>query len=346
MPCASICSAPEEPDPKYLPYRRKGHSPAHHSTTFTSYGDVTLMSLALLSIITALVLVLQIITLVLIARTRKSITGLKTAPQPIPPAIDRDRPRGRDNDFRRHDRRPFHDQKQRPQPQPQHQQPSPAGTSPAAPADEGIEKSLRDINLRLKNAERDQESARRRMQENMPRDQQRNRDDRNRDDRDRNRPRGGRDRNDRFGNRDHRRGNWQDRQDQRRDRQDRPMPSTPQGLTTPTAAAAEPAGESLFEVKNPMVLEPTATVQAQEAPTVASNQDQSSADYGSEEGLQHGRKIIVKRRPLSTDESSDAPSQNSGDSASPAQAAQSSPEEETPVSGSDAANAEIKFGRR
>ena len=301
------------------------------------------MSLALLSIITALVLVLQIITLVLIARTRKSISGLKTAPPPIPPAIDRDRPRGRDNDFRRHDRRPFHDQKQRPQPQPHPQQPSPAGTSPAAPADEGIEKSLRDINLRLKNAERDQESARRRMQENMPRDQQRFRDDRNRDDRDRNRPRGGRDRNDRFGNRDNRRGNWQDRQDQRR--QDRPMPSTPQGVTTPTAAAV-PVEDPVFEVKNPLVLEPTATVQAQETPLVAGDQDQSSGDYGSGEGLQHGRKIFVKRRPLSTDESSDAPSQNSGDSASPAQAAQPRPEEETPVSGSDAANAEIKFGRR
>jgi hypothetical protein len=302
------------------------------------------MSLALLSIITALVLVLQIITLVLIARTRKSTTGLKTAPQPIPPAIDRDRPRGRDNDFRRHDRRPFHDQKQRPQPQPQPQQPSPAPTAPAAPADEGIEKSLRDINLRLKNAERDQESARRKLQENLPREPQRNRDDRNRDDHDRNRQRGGRDRsdrNDRYGNRDRGRGNWQDRQDQRRDRPDRPMPFVPQSPTAPAAAAAAPLEEPVFETKNPMVLEPATTAPVQEAPLAANDQGQTPADYDSEEGLQHGRKIIVKRRPLSTEESSDAASQNSGDSAMPFQAASSSSEEETKAN-----DAEIKFGRR
>jgi hypothetical protein len=304
------------------------------------------MSLALLSIIIALVLVLQIITLVLIARTRKSITGLKTAPQPpISPAIDRDRPRGRDNDFRRHDRRPFHDQKQRPQPQqqpqPQPQHPAPAGPSPALPAEEGIEKSLRDINLRLKNAERDQESARRRLQETLPREQPRNRDDRNRDDRDRNRPRGGRDRNDRYGNRDNRNSNWQDRQDNRRDRPDRPMPFAPQSPAAPAAATAAPVDESVFETKTPMVLEPATTTPVREAPLASNDQNQPSADYDSEEGLQHGRKILVKRRPLSTDESSDAASQNSGDSTVPFQAASSNSEEET-----TATDAEIKFGRR
>jgi hypothetical protein len=301
------------------------------------------MSLALLGIITALVLVLQIIILVLIAGTRKSIAGLKTAPQPAQPAIERERPPRRDNDFRRNDRRPFNDQKQRPQQQPQSQQQPPAGAS-QAPAEEGIEKSLRDINLRLKNAERDQEFARRRMQENLSRDPQRNRDDRNRD---RNRPHGGRDRNDRHGNRDHRRGNWHDRQDQRRDhRQDRPMSPAPQGPAAPLSAEPTPASEPLFEAKAPVVLEPMISAPAQEAPVVANDQDQSSADYGSEEGLQHGRKIIVKRRPLSTEESSGESLQNNSDAASPVQAMPSGPEEETSFSGPDASAAEIKFGRR
>jgi hypothetical protein len=290
------------------------------------------MSLALLGIITALVLVLQIIILVLIAGTRKSIAGLKTAPQPAQPAIERDRPPRRDNDFRRNDRRPFNDQKQRPQQQPQSQQQAPAGAS-QAPAEEGIEKSLRDINLRLKNAERDQEFARRRMQENLSRDPQRNRDDRNRD---RNRPHGGRDRNDRHGNRDHRRGNWHDRQ----------MSPAPQGPAAPLSAEPTPASEPLFEAKAPVVLEPMISAPAQEAPVVANDQDQSSADYGSEEGLQHGRKIIVKRRPLSTEESSGESLQNNSDAASPVQAMPSGPEEETSFSGPDASAAEIKFGRR
>jgi hypothetical protein len=309
------------------------------------------MSLALLSIIIALVLVLQIITLVLIARTRKSITGLKTAPQPpISPAIDRDRPRGRDNDFRRHDRRPFHDQKQRPQPQqqpqPQPQHPAPAGPSPALPAEEGIEKSLRDINLRLKNAERDQESARRRLQETLPREQPRNRDDRNRDDRDRNRPRGGRDRNDRYGNRDNRNSNWQDRQDQRRDRNDRPMQPAPQGPIAPAAVEPAPAGDQVFEAKAPAFIQPMTSTPVHEAPAVDNVQEQSPVDYGSEEGVQHGRKILVKRRPLSTEESSGEFSQNSGDAATQAQTAPSNSADESTVSGADAANAEIKFGRR
>ncbi|MBN1308967.1 MAG: hypothetical protein JXA18_13675, partial [Chitinispirillaceae bacterium] len=65
---------------------------------------------AIALIVSALVVLLQIITLVLIAGTRKSIAGLKTAvpaaPQPVA-LPERDRMGGRNNDFRRHDRRPL-----------------------------------------------------------------------------------------------------------------------------------------------------------------------------------------------------------------------------------------------
>jgi hypothetical protein len=310
------------------------------------------MDLVLIAIIiSALVLVLQIITLVRIAGTQKTLTRLQTVPQPMP-SNDRDRMGRRDNDFRRHDRKPIQDQKQRPQPQQplqqqqqqqqqqQPQQPS-AGSSPAPAAGDGLEKSLRDINLRLKNAERDQESARRRMQENMPRDGYRNR-----DDRDRGRHRGGRDRHDRHGNRDSNRGNWQDRRD-RQDRQNRPPQSFPQNQAAPAIAPAAPSSEPLFEKKENAPLEPVMPVQEMTPVTnIQENiKEQSPSDYGSEEALQHGRKIIVKRRPLSTDESADAPLENGQTSSQPAAAEVSGPEEETTM-GSDSPGSEIKFGRR
>jgi hypothetical protein len=309
-----------------------------------------LVSLKTIAII-AIVLVLQVITLVQIAGLRKALRELKeikAAPAPVPaPSPDRFERKG--GDFRRHEKRPYQDQRPRSQPQNQ----APAATPPAAAADP-VETSLRDINLRLKNAERDQDFARKKIQENLGVDREqhprghdrsdrgndryrdsgdRNRESADRGDRDRNR--GGRD-GSRDRNRNPRRDNWQDR--------NRQMP--PQTQQTAAPVAPPVTGEPTFERKEFVAApQPSATAPVEQtapmtpvtsaafSPAPLPAVDQAPADFsGTDEGLEHGRKVFVKRRPLN------------GESEGPD--TQASTKEESPVSASEGADAEIQFGRR
>jgi hypothetical protein len=286
------------------------------------------MDLAALAIsISLLVLVLQIITLVLIGKTRKSLSGLKTAPQTAP-SNERDRYGKRDFESRHHEKRNFQDQK------PRHlfQQSHSAQSSPPV-NDDVKEQSLRDINLRLKNAERDQESARRRLQERLPGEGYQNRNDRGRNK--------GRDRNHRHGNRDHRRGNWQDR----RDRQDHNKPQASQRPVPTAITLPAPIEEPVFEQKNsiaPDTVAPQVVTQDRIA-----EPDMQPVDFSSEEGLQHGRKIIVKRRPLKEESS-----EGTLDAAVPANESSTpafppaNPEQKTDSGATEPIDNEIKFGRR
>ena len=112
-------------------------------------------------IATALVVVLQIITIALVVGNRKNV---RDQVGKASPALSNDKSEDRkERDFRIQNRRPAQDQR----PKPPTQQPVNTGSV------ETVEKSLRDINLKLKNAERDQEFARRKVQENFPKDSNR-----------------------------------------------------------------------------------------------------------------------------------------------------------------------------
>jgi len=226
------------------------------------------------------VLILQIITIAMVVGLKNKVKGL--AEEKPAPSQGGERHDRRDQDFRRN-RRP---QEQRPGNKPQ-------VTSPVA---DPVEKSLRDINLRLKNAERDQEFARKRMNESFQKDGRRD------GDRDRDRDRGGRGRDNRGrdhrrdgrDNRDRRRGNWQEN---RRDFQPRPNTGTP--IFGNPQSTETPQAETTFEVAQK-------NEQPQQTPVIPVNEeirhdtpDLSVTDLGvADENLQHGRKILVKRRAL------------------------------------------------
>lgn len=337
------------------------------------YGEVTLMELASILLITIItvVLLLQVIALVQIAGMRKALQEIKetkTAPAvaPAAPAPSPERFERKGGDFRRHEKRPYQqDQRPRPQQQQQSQAPAPAAATPVAAVDP-VETSLRDINLRLKNAERDQEFARKKIHENLgDRDQQyrshdrndRDRSDRDRGDRsdrggDRNRDggdrEGGRDRNrgSRDGNRDRNRGprrdNWQPQGNRSPSQQPALSAASPvQGdeqptfekqpfAAAPSAAATFPTAESVETMIPSISAVPEAAVFSP-APVQAPNQ--APDDYsGSDEGMEHGRKVLVKRRPL-RDEDSEGSDQNSA-------------KEEATAEPSVSSGTEIQFGRR
>ncbi len=140
--------------------------------------------------------VLQIISLAKIAGLKKILVSLsEIRTHAHIPHEHHDRKPG---EFRRSEKRNFPEQRLR-------QEKPPAEAGIVLPAADPVEKSLRDINMKLKHAERDQESARKRMHDPLSRgDHHRG----GRNDRDR---RGNRDR-DRDGQRGgNRRDNWQDR---------------------------------------------------------------------------------------------------------------------------------------
>jgi hypothetical protein len=218
------------------------------------------MELALLLtalIIAAVVLLLQIVCLVQIAGIRKFLR----TPREVRPQHPQqgDRFERKNQDFRRQERRPFPDQRP-------HQA--------APPQIDPVEKSLRDINLRLKSAEREQESARRKIHEEYSRGEpHRGRDDRNRrDNRDR----------------DHHRG--------RRDNlQDRNRSGGFQQQQSPTGQQ-QPRLEPPFVKKETAIPPGELSVPVRQTASAGAVQDTDVSDFNAD--LQHGRKIIVKRRAL------------------------------------------------
>ena len=206
-----------------------------------------------------------------------------------------------------------------------------APSTPAAAqggAVDNVEKSLRDINLKLKNAERDQEVARRKFQDNTEidganREQPRRR--HSRDSRDgRDNRGGGRDE-----NRDSRRGGG-DRDRNRsnfRTRQDRPFQEE---------SPAESPEAEMPETSYPVDAE-TGPISA--PPVAAAAAPELGASDFDSDNTEHGRKFNVRRRMLKEDVPGDtSPSGEEPSSASAS--AESSPEA---PAGDDA---EISFGRR
>jgi hypothetical protein len=276
------------------------------------------LELSLIAIILAVgVLLLQIVSLLQIAEIRKSLRMQRDerSPQHMQQGNRFDK---RNQDFRRHERRPYQDQRPQPSPAPQ-----------ASVAIDPVEKSLRDINMRLKSAERDQESARRRIQENFPRgDQHRNRDERD------HRGNRGRDH-----NRNPRRDNWQERNRSGGFQQPHQAP----------AATQEPRNAPVVEKRESAVppTEVAATVQQPYQENGPQGTTAADVDSGGE-NLQHGRKIVVNRRMLDGEPRNgasvgavDAPVSEAGPL--PAEGR----EEETRIGDTDInPGGEIRFGRR
>lgn len=246
-------------------------------------------------IATLVVVILQIITISLLRSTRKMVREF-AAQKPVH-SFQNDR---RDRDVRQNNRRPGTDNRNRPQ--------MPANTNNTTTAAvDPVEKSLRDINLKLKNAERDQEFARKKIQDNFSKDPNRRRD-------------GGR------GGRDQRRGDHRSNWNDRNSRRDNPR----------TPVESQNTNE-IEEIKKPIEQQPIQEVS--EVTTVAATTtvapDLVPSDFGTEENMQHGRKFAPKRK-FQSDENSIGASEQVQDQLP----------QEGPDNSEKAVESEIKFGRR
>lgn len=256
-------------------------------------------------ITTLLVVILQCVILANQKKNAKKIDELasykKNAEQP-----DRDRSRDRKDGNQRQQRRKKQDHRSK-------QQNTSSGKS--TNAGENVEKSLRDINLKLKNVERDQEVARRKIQENgLSKDSSR-----------------------RHGGR----GNRNDRKDHRRDRNNRSNNwRDRKGDKSGTGADKKPSAPAPGENAEPLF-------KTEISPQTAAPQslpDLNPIDFDAE-STQHGRKFTVKRRVLKDDFGDESSSENSG----PADDKNQSIGNQNPESGNETVvsdNSEISFGRR
>lgn len=241
------------------------------------------------------VVILQIITLSLLRNTRKMVREL--AEHKPANSFHNER---RDRDMRQNNRRPVMENKNRPQ------MPNNTTTNTTAAVDP-VEKSLRDINLKLKNAERDQEFARKKIQDNFSKDPNRRREN----------GKGGRDQ-----RRGDRRPNWNDK-NSRRD--NNPHPTMDSQIK-----------EENEEIKKPV--EPVQEVPANTNVTAVAP-ELIPSDFSNDESMQHGRKFAPKRR--SPDEISQDSSVSVTNEPIQEQFTQESIDStEKPV------ESEIKFGRR
>jgi hypothetical protein len=245
-----------------------------------------------------IIILLQVVSIVLIVKNKKSVVVSQAAPpvQPAQSSYDqRDfRKRREDNRFTR---KPGFEQKPRPV-APQQQPPQ---------AVDYVEKSLRDINLKLKNAERDQENARKKIRDviqspaqgqgqnqNQPRrfDNSQNRPSRPRDDDFRRRDRQGRPGN---------AGNNQFRDRDRNSDQNRPpemeRPFVEQASPT-SPPVSTPVSVPIRDAVQPQPIIP-APVQQPVQPVVE-KEVISVAPENTE--IFHGRKVLVRRRILTPEE--------------------------------------------
>jgi len=268
---------------------------------------------------TLLIAVLQIITISAIKSTAKKVDEL-AAQRSSHSHSDRERSGGRDFRQQNNKRTPA-DLKQKPQTQP-------AATTPSGSVEQ-VEKSLRDINLKLKNAERDQENARKKIQNNFSKDPNFKRHD-NRD----GGSRGGRDNN----RRDRRGGNnWQERNN-RRDSVNN------SGNSTDFNKSSEQSGNTEKSFGADENLNVNQLTNAEAASLQPATQTAiEPMDFANDDSLQHGRKVSVKRRMLKEEDSVI----ESTDSANAASQESSTASSDTSENQQDAlADSEIKFGRR
>jgi hypothetical protein len=223
-----------------------------------------------------LMIILQIILIVLVLDKKKKAKVI-TEEKPVHHEIkDPKKPRENENRFTR---RPPLEQRVKPAP------------APAQNPDQ-MERSLRDINLRLKNAERDQEKERRRIKDTIGNGPQQKRGDFSRP----------RDRNEGF------RRNERPRQDfQQRQASEPQKPIVREEMPIkPAPVSAAPVDEqkeikpivSVIPANNPS---PIAPVELKAKPSDSAFEIEP-IEIENSENLQHGRKFAVKRRVLKAED--------------------------------------------
>jgi hypothetical protein len=236
----------------------------------------------------AIIIILQVVSIILIVRNRKTVVKPETAG--VNPVNNDNRDFRKKRDDNRFNKRPVIDQRPRP------------FTPPQPQAVDHVEKSLRDINLKLKNAERDQENARRKIRDVIqnPQNQQ---DPQRRPDQNNNRPNRGRD--DDFRRRDGR--------DRDRDRNSRPQGGhfrdrdqnrgpeniRPQGEPVAPVSMQGPAPAMPPIVEAPRPQNPVAV-----QPLVEKKEPLAIIPENTE--VLHGRKVLVRRRILTAEEQAQA----------------------------------------
>ncbi len=236
----------------------------------------------------SIIIILQVVSIILIVKTKKvSVEKQEAVPaQPAQSPYDqRDfRKRSDDNRF---NRRPGFEQKQKPVASQPHQ------------AVDHVEKSLRDINLRLKNAERDQENARKKIREEGVQgpqqaggqpsarrfDNNQNRQSRGRGDDFRRRDRNSRPFNNQFRDRDRDQNQNQNRQSE----QEKTFPEQPRPVMGEAVNPPVPAPEQNIRQQSPVV-----------SPSVVEREEISPVLPNTE--ILHGRKVLVRRRILTPEE--------------------------------------------
>ena len=181
-----------------------------------------------------------------------------------------------------------------------------------------VEKSLRDINLKLKNAEREQESARKKINDYNGKEGRPQRPERSgsgganrKNNRDRNFNRG-----------EQRKDNWQERQNRT---------DSAEQLSEAPAGAPEFQNENL----HPAVMQP-AVETVVSVPESAPQSAHTDTETASEGDFEHGRKFVAKRRHLQENGASETETPASEAAAETSAAAESAQE----------SSAEMKFGRR
>ncbi len=213
------------------------------------------MESAALVLTAAIVVVLQIITIALVLSLKKKGKVVSNTRADASRNNQRNDNRG-NNNSRRNSNRPQDNRSRGRQPR-----------QSTAQAADPMEKSLRDINLKLKNAERDQESTRRKMQGKNSRDD-RSANPKNRRDDNRFSKKGG--------------GNRPNKPNRQKEDENNPADEVKKNGVSEPVTETKPVNNTAPQPSNPSV---------------------SATDSGSNEGnLQHGRKFAVKRRALSGEE--------------------------------------------
>jgi hypothetical protein len=243
----------------------------------------------------AIIIILQVVSIILIVGNRKTV--VKPEPAGVNPVNNDNRDFRKRRDENRFNKRPVIDQKPRP------------FTPPQPQAVDHVEKSLRDINLKLKNAERDQENARRKIRDVIqnPQNQQ---DPQRRPDQNNNRPNRGRD-DDFRRNRDRDR-NSRPHGDHFRDRDQNRGPENirPQGDSIAPVSPQGPAPAIPPIVEAPRPQNPVAT-----QPVVEKKEPLAIIPENTE--VLHGRKVLVRRRILTAEEQAQAAKNGPANGAAP-----------------------------
>jgi len=220
------------------------------------------MEFVTLTILATLLLVVILQIIILSNQTKNANVLKELTTQKLKPHYERDRSRDRkDSNHRQHRKNQYDSRTKSSSPQ----------TAPPSGSVDNVEKSLRDINLKLKNVERDQEVARRKIQGNIGKDSSSRRDNRGR-----------RDRNNR--------NNWKNKNNQ-----DRSSGKNNRQSNSPNKEVNSHDRSTEKKEGHP--------------PQATSLPDLTPMDFDTD-NTQHGRKFMVKRRMLKDENPTTGPIEN------------------------------------